>query len=438
MAQARRFQQGLSQPASKFLDDLNTEIEQGWTGHGQTNRLLGRIAMRSYIFGHLLNGLSAPLEGAQLVNDIVRVACQLPGYREWCCHQHEIEDRAEEWARCAENSHYFPYGHSKNQIAFARLSDQSPTEISWNQKQESDARSRIARAVAKLFEGNRFPTSTTARFHLLVQEGIGGGTLYRHRDLWHPTYLQQQLATDDSISSEIKEENFEHQNFDFPTAMKAGSQSENDYDPALKSLLEADGRNLRFLESSSDLEHQLLEPGCNFYDDCLHVSGSVPVVEQTTLIQKQRSQWQEAYRDRMQRYLVSGDAILMAEAQAWFAQFDASESLSDADRAPKKAEDIQTDLPLVTKPSGELSRVKTVEPLEKIPIQKNQTNCLDRPITHQEQFQGVVQAIAYHLARLNWTAPTLRHHLLVCTGKPLQALLNDVELVRWLQFLESA
>ncbi|MBE9103197.1 hypothetical protein [Vacuolonema iberomarrocanum] len=49
--EARPVSRGLSQPARKFLTDLNTEIEQGWSGHGQTNRLLGRIAMRSYIFG---------------------------------------------------------------------------------------------------------------------------------------------------------------------------------------------------------------------------------------------------------------------------------------------------------------------------------------------------------------------------------------------------
>jgi hypothetical protein len=48
---ARRRQFASPGKADKFLNDLNAEIEQGWTGPGQTNRLLGRIAMRSYIFG---------------------------------------------------------------------------------------------------------------------------------------------------------------------------------------------------------------------------------------------------------------------------------------------------------------------------------------------------------------------------------------------------
>lgn len=98
----------LSGKADKYLNDLNAEIEIGWTGTGQTNRLLGRIAMRSYVFHHVIAG-GNPLTESALVNEIVRVARSLPGYQEWCQHQHEIEHRAEEWARCVEASHCFHY-----------------------------------------------------------------------------------------------------------------------------------------------------------------------------------------------------------------------------------------------------------------------------------------------------------------------------------------
>lgn len=84
----RRRQYSISAKAAKFLNDLTTEIEQGWTSHGQTKRLLGRIALREYIFGHLLYGKGI-LEGTDLVQQIVKIATQLPGYRQWCRHQHE-------------------------------------------------------------------------------------------------------------------------------------------------------------------------------------------------------------------------------------------------------------------------------------------------------------------------------------------------------------
>ena len=76
--QSRRQFYRVSGKAQKFLNDLNAEIEPGWSGRGQTNYLLGRIAMRSYIFAHTLYA-TEPLIGQALADDIVRVAIALPG-----------------------------------------------------------------------------------------------------------------------------------------------------------------------------------------------------------------------------------------------------------------------------------------------------------------------------------------------------------------------
>ncbi|MBD3882715.1 hypothetical protein IFO70_13165 [Phormidium tenue FACHB-886] len=180
--------------ADKFIRDLNTEIELGWTGAGQTNRLLGRIALREYIFHHVLAG-GEPLTGQALVNEIVRVARSLPGYTDWCRHQSEIEQRAAEWARCVEASHYFHYGSTQGKYKPADTQDDSALEQplrSWNQQQSDSARSRIQAAIATLLEQETLPAGATARFRLLTQFGIGGASLYRHRDLWHPAFLQSE------------------------------------------------------------------------------------------------------------------------------------------------------------------------------------------------------------------------------------------------------
>lgn len=201
LKQAKRKHFGISGKAEKFINDLNTEIELGWTGFGQTNRLLGRITMRAYIFHHILSG-GEPLKGEALVSEIVETARSLPGYQEWCRHQHEIEHRAEEWARCIENSHYFHFGAQskkpKPELQDPELTaaiDQSP---SWNQRQSAATRDRIRRAIADLLEKNSLPIRATARFQALLKYGIGGASLYRHRDLWHPNCfdigLNQDLA----------------------------------------------------------------------------------------------------------------------------------------------------------------------------------------------------------------------------------------------------
>jgi hypothetical protein len=204
LQQSKRRSRQFSGKIDKFISDLNAEIDNGWTGFGQTNRLLGRIAMREYIFHHVLYG-GEPLTGQALVNQIVRVARSLPGYSEWCRHRSEIEQRAEEWARCVEASRYFHYGSSKGKYkSTSETSAHSLAEISeplpsWNQQQSESARARIQATIALLLEQDKLPSGTTARFRLLTQSGVGGASLYRHRDLWHPDFL---LAKDEPESFE--------------------------------------------------------------------------------------------------------------------------------------------------------------------------------------------------------------------------------------------
>jgi hypothetical protein len=188
----RRKQFRITGKADKFLNDLNAEIEQGWTGQGQTNRLLGRITMRSYIFGHIL-GAGQPLAGDDLVNDVLAVVRSLPGYEDWCQHQSEIEKRAKDWADSVEQSHYYPYGTGKPQTE-ANPSDPDKAELSHNQKTELEARERIRQAVADLLNKEALPMGITERFDALIPYGISGQTLYRHRDLWHPRHLQNEAT----------------------------------------------------------------------------------------------------------------------------------------------------------------------------------------------------------------------------------------------------
>ncbi|WAL59982.1 hypothetical protein [Thermocoleostomius sinensis] len=190
----------MSGKAEKFLKDLNTEIEMGWTGHGQTNRLLGRIAMRAYVFHHWLAG-GDPLTGQALVDKIVSTARSLPGYYDWCQHQPDIEQRASEWARCVEASHYFPYGVGRRSNRSDAEKTETASTTTWNQQQTALARARIREAVARLLETNTLPTGITARFRRLTTFGISGSSLYRHRDLWHPNHLARDTDPVEPVKS---------------------------------------------------------------------------------------------------------------------------------------------------------------------------------------------------------------------------------------------
>lgn len=281
LKQARRRHVQVSGKADKFLNDLNAEIELGWIGYGQTNRLLGRITMRSYIFHHVLTN-SDPLTGQALIDEIVKTARSLPGYYDWCRHQHEIEHRAAEWARCIEQSHYFHYGTASGKFkAKSEDLDRALEEIpSWNQQQSQDARDRIRSAIADLLEKDSLPSMITNRFQALTQYGIGGSSLYRHRDLWHPKYLKEELQSETSFAN-------------------------------VPSLFPSDGSNYSSGNDSSDLNSSDQEELGRNSDSSQTDSGDEEriSVALTALSAKQV--------DRVQGFLTSGDAILVAEALSW-------------------------------------------------------------------------------------------------------------------------
>ena len=305
----------ISGKADKYLNDLNAEIEIGWTGAGQTNRLLGRITMRSYVFHHVLTS-GSPLSGQKLVSEIVRVARSLPGYSDWCQHQHEIEHRAEEWAQCIESSHYFHYGDALGKYKAQIEKKKSPIENlpNWNEQQSKSAREKIRSAIADLLEKGVLPNSTTQRFKSLLEYRIGGGSLYRHKDLWHPSYLRIEDCEINSVNEKVT------------------SLIESEVSP---SLLSGNGGNDFSHDGSSGSEvfvqplndeHQSVELNDSSCDadvasQPLSISAEAyQAVSQEALRMAQEPGQPRSLRQlvRMQQFLESGDPILVAEATAWF------------------------------------------------------------------------------------------------------------------------
>jgi hypothetical protein len=289
LRQVKRRHYRISGKADKFLNDLNAEIELGWTGSGQTNYLLGRIAMRTYVFHSVLSA-AEPLQGQALVDEIVRIAQALPGYQQWCRHQHEIEQRSAEWARCVEASRYYPYGRKAADVAEKTDPSENTAVLSWNQQQSENARERIRGAIAFHLDHDSLPASATARFRLLTQAGVGGSSLYRHRDLWHPDFLVADESSEllpleeiaastgmEALSAELSTIDISVDNPPYPPAsfeersMNCVRSAFIDTHPT--SLLPAIGSNPLLHQCSSFAQYRdVLEIGRNFSigssDDC--------------------------------------------------------------------------------------------------------------------------------------------------------------------------
>ncbi len=329
LKQAKRKFFRISGKADKFVNDLNAEIELGWTGAGQTNRLLGRITMRSYIFHHVLSS-GKPLQGATLIEDIVETARSLPGYQEWCQHQHEIEHRAEEWAKCIESSHYFHYGDPNGKFKakseeLERAIEQSPT---WNQQRSELTRDRIRSAIADLLEAGLLPSSATTRFKALLGYKIGGGSLYSHRDLWHPNYLAENaentMKTDSQPDCAEGASGCHSLTILFPSADGNQTPGNGSSDFAAQDCGESGGNPLLEVGSNGSGFDSESVPGVQFVQKTLEdIQAQREARREASDLAWQRQQQIKRQAsnakliDRMQQFLKSGDPILIAEALAW-------------------------------------------------------------------------------------------------------------------------
>jgi hypothetical protein len=165
--------------AQKFLNDLNADVEGGWTGSGQTNYILGRIAQREYVFFHALYG-GSPLSGERLAARICEVAEDLPGYKQYCHHQYEMFDRCMEFARSIEHSGYYPYGGD----VVLRVVRSDPKANSWNKQQASEARQRIESALSDMTQKGTLPSGIRNLLYAIKSYGVSAGSFYKNRDLW--------------------------------------------------------------------------------------------------------------------------------------------------------------------------------------------------------------------------------------------------------------
>jgi hypothetical protein len=178
----------LSRRAQEWKADLDDEIAEGWTGPGQTNRLVKAIAER----GHVFEGL----EGANLQNYIVDTAISTPGYYEYCGHQPEIHRRARDWSRAITRL-YWPYGTKEKP---------KPLSGGNNTARAEDARRRIAEAVQKIVGSE--PITTIRNFaHRIAEVACSSlKTVYKNADLWHPNKAPvsaEQTSTSDDMKPEL-------------------------------------------------------------------------------------------------------------------------------------------------------------------------------------------------------------------------------------------
>ncbi|NEP11606.1 MAG: hypothetical protein F6K14_15615 [Symploca sp. SIO2C1] len=98
---SRGFVKGRNGSAADWHNDLLIRLEQGWTGDAQTNDLVFEAVKEAYVFQHL--------DGEELVKKTAAYMRELPGYKQYCGHQHNLEQRVRDWLKSTKNLGYYPY-----------------------------------------------------------------------------------------------------------------------------------------------------------------------------------------------------------------------------------------------------------------------------------------------------------------------------------------
>lgn len=193
----------LSDKAAEWEDDLVHMISSGFGDFGQTNWLLHKIGVLGFVFLHK--------EGSELVNYMREQVTGAPGYKEYCRHQHQIEKRCAQWAKCiSETGYYCKYrGFPVRQLMnFEKLTRQitkgtnknpnsPPQQNKHNKEQASLATKKIISAIQQLQKHGEYPFGKAVRMRAIIDKtkelygiGVSQRTLYRRENLqlWNPDY----------------------------------------------------------------------------------------------------------------------------------------------------------------------------------------------------------------------------------------------------------
>ena len=159
-----------SHPVDLWRAEWELDINEGWTGHGQTNALLRAIAGYGRVFMRL--------EGDDLQEFVVDIAINAPGFEDWCGHKYDIGRKAAAWSRAAER-YYWPLGDPPKR-------DKAAFDI--NAERALDAQTRIKSAYEWLIRREQWPQTVRAQLQALSQKAKASfKTIYKYSHLWNPS-----------------------------------------------------------------------------------------------------------------------------------------------------------------------------------------------------------------------------------------------------------
>ena len=153
--------------------ELETILTQGWTGSGQTNDLLHKVAQ----YGRVFMGIVSLETLIKWVTDRVT---ELNGFNQFCGHKSDLLKRVKDWCKWV-YSRNFPLGDNNT-------GDEMAAGI--RAKQQAETRQRIIDASQSLSDrsDSKIPIRQMCKA-IAKAAGCSQSTLYKNLHLWHPEHI---------------------------------------------------------------------------------------------------------------------------------------------------------------------------------------------------------------------------------------------------------
>ncbi|MBD2179446.1 hypothetical protein H6F42_21270 [Pseudanabaena sp. FACHB-1998] len=174
----------------QWREDLEKQIQQGWTGQGQSNELL-------YLMGKYARVFLGCEDDDAITEYITKTAKAAAGFLKFCGDIKRLEQKAKDIAKwCIK--HHFPWGSKKEEQTD---NEKENTEIQKAQKQ-AERLERIRTSVNELNKTGEMPETIRGMAQAIAKTAkVSVETLYENKQLWHPEFTESRNSTNTNNSA---------------------------------------------------------------------------------------------------------------------------------------------------------------------------------------------------------------------------------------------
>ena len=174
----------------KWKEDIARVINTGWTDYHQTNQIIYKLAQKVIVFDETIY--------EDKLSWMVSTIKEMPGYKEYCRHQHEIEKRCEEWLICMlKKGYHWLYGSGLARDPSLTFEKATESVNIRNLEQEELVTFRLIETLhhlsGQLFNSvNSLFKAIHAKSKSLFDKGFSNRTLYKYQHLWSPMMVKNE------------------------------------------------------------------------------------------------------------------------------------------------------------------------------------------------------------------------------------------------------